>query len=70
MNSCLSDISRYIVEVSFLHINLPESFRYGVYSMRSYKQNLDYNMDSFQQMLPKTLFLWLSALPVSNSCNG
>jgi hypothetical protein len=38
--------------------------------MKSYKRNLDRIMGSFRQMLPNTLFLWLSALPVSNSSKG
>jgi len=45
-------------------------FRYGIYSMRSYQRNLDHIMGSFRQMLPNALFLWLSALPVSNSSKG
>lgn len=38
--------------------------------MRSYQRNLDRIMGSFRQMLPDALFLWLSALPVSNASKG
>ncbi|CAF5164432.1 unnamed protein product, partial [Rotaria magnacalcarata] len=43
---------------------------YGVYAMRSYKRNVDSIMGSFREMLPDALFLWLSALPASNSSEG
>ncbi|CAF0870711.1 unnamed protein product [Adineta ricciae] len=44
--------------------------RYGTCAMRSYQRNLEYIMNSVRQMLPNALFLWLSALPVSNSSRG
>ena len=45
-------------------------FSYGIYSMSSYKRNVDRLMGLFRQTFPNSLFLWLSALPVSNSSKG
>ncbi|CAF3404508.1 unnamed protein product [Rotaria socialis] len=71
-NVIFNDIKNQTIKPDIIIMNscLWDISRYGVYSMRSYKRNVDSIMGSFRQMLPDALFLWLSALPVSNSSKG
>ncbi|CAF2094957.1 unnamed protein product [Rotaria magnacalcarata] len=71
-NVVFNDIKNQTIKPDIIIMNscLWDISRYGVYAMRSYKRNVDSIMGSFREMLPDALFLWLSALPVSNSSEG
>jgi len=67
-----NDIKNQAIKPDIIIMNscLWDISRYGIDAMRLYQANLDRIMGSFRQMLPNALFLWLSALPVSNSSKG
>ncbi|CAF1189051.1 unnamed protein product [Rotaria sordida] len=71
-NIIFTDIKNQAIKPDIIIMNscLWDISRYGIYAMKSYQQNIDRIMGSFRQMLPDALFLWISALPVSNSSNG
>ncbi|CAF4740491.1 unnamed protein product [Rotaria sp. Silwood1] len=71
-NVIFNDIKNQAIKPDIIIMNscLWDISRYGIHSMRSYQRNIDRIMGSFRQMLPDALFLWLSALPVSNASNG
>ncbi|CAF1182399.1 unnamed protein product [Adineta steineri] len=71
-NVVFNDIKNQTIKPDIIIMNscVWDISRYGIDAMRSYQRNIDHIMSSFRQMLPDTLFLWLSALPASNSSRG